>query len=123
LISRALTPTNLIRTGVATLVIAKWERALDERRLQQGLAGKSAEQRSRKRPCSDVRLTAASRIFTAFLTNYSAMRVAAFDSRGPRRFRQQIPKRVLRRVAAAPLHELFLATSFSARLFYETVMG
>ena len=29
--SQALTPTNLIGNGVATLVIAKWERALDER--------------------------------------------------------------------------------------------
>lgn len=32
-----LTPTNLIGNGVATLVIAKWENALDERRLQQVL--------------------------------------------------------------------------------------
>jgi Sodium:dicarboxylate symporter family len=31
LMSQALTPTNLIGNGVATLVIAKWERALDER--------------------------------------------------------------------------------------------
>ena len=44
LMSQALTPTNLIGNGVATLVIAKWENALDERRLQQGLSGKSAEQ-------------------------------------------------------------------------------
>ncbi len=34
LLSQALTPTNLIGNGVATLVVAKWERALDERRLQ-----------------------------------------------------------------------------------------
>ena len=30
LMSQALTPTNLIGNGVATLVIARWERALDE---------------------------------------------------------------------------------------------
>jgi aerobic C4-dicarboxylate transport protein len=39
LLSQGLTPTNLIGNGVATLVIAKWERALDERRLQAALAG------------------------------------------------------------------------------------
>jgi aerobic C4-dicarboxylate transport protein len=44
-ISEALTPTNLIGNGVATLVIAKWEAALDRRRLQQGLSGKDLEQR------------------------------------------------------------------------------
>ena len=37
LMSEGLTPTNLIGNGVATLVIAKWENALDERRLQQVL--------------------------------------------------------------------------------------
>ena len=37
LLSQALTPTNLIGNGVATLVVAKWERALDERRLQAAL--------------------------------------------------------------------------------------
>jgi aerobic C4-dicarboxylate transport protein len=37
LMSQALTPTNLIGNGVATLVIAKWERALDERRLNEAL--------------------------------------------------------------------------------------
>ena len=42
LMSQGLTPTNLIGNGVATLVVAKWERALDERRLQEALAGKSA---------------------------------------------------------------------------------
>ena len=44
LMSQALTPTNLIGNGVATLVIAKWERALDERQLQRRLARKDAEQ-------------------------------------------------------------------------------
>jgi aerobic C4-dicarboxylate transport protein len=44
LMSQALTPTNLIGNGVATLVIAKWERAIDERRLQQVLAGAGTEQ-------------------------------------------------------------------------------
>ena len=39
LLSQGLTPTNLIGNGVATLVIARWERALDERRLQAALAG------------------------------------------------------------------------------------
>ncbi len=42
LMSQGLTPTNLIGNGVATLVVAKWEGALDERRLQEALAGKSA---------------------------------------------------------------------------------
>jgi aerobic C4-dicarboxylate transport protein len=42
LMSQALTPTNLIGNGVATLVVAKWERALDERRLQEALAGRGA---------------------------------------------------------------------------------
>jgi aerobic C4-dicarboxylate transport protein len=37
LMSQALTPTNLIGNGVATLVIAKWERALDENRLNRAL--------------------------------------------------------------------------------------
>ena len=37
LMSEGLTPTNLIGNGMATLVIAKWENALDERRLQQVL--------------------------------------------------------------------------------------
>ena len=37
LMSQALTPTNLIGNGVATLVIAKWERALDEGRLNKAL--------------------------------------------------------------------------------------
>jgi aerobic C4-dicarboxylate transport protein len=44
LMSQALTPTNLIGNGVAALVIAKWERALDERQLQRRLSGKDAEQ-------------------------------------------------------------------------------
>jgi aerobic C4-dicarboxylate transport protein len=39
LMSQALTPTNLIGNGVATLVVAKWERALDESRLQAALGG------------------------------------------------------------------------------------
>jgi aerobic C4-dicarboxylate transport protein len=42
--SQALTSTNLIGNGVAALVIAKWERALDERQLQRRLVGKDAEQ-------------------------------------------------------------------------------
>jgi aerobic C4-dicarboxylate transport protein len=39
LLSQGLTPTNLIGNGVATLVVAKWERALDVRRLRAALAG------------------------------------------------------------------------------------
>ena len=41
LLSEGLTPTNLIGNGVATIVIAKWEGALDEHRLQQVLNGGS----------------------------------------------------------------------------------
>ncbi len=37
LLSEGLTPTNLIGNGVATIVVAKWEKALDEKRLQQVL--------------------------------------------------------------------------------------
>ncbi len=43
LMSQALTPTNLIGNGVATLVIARWERALDDSRLQAALGGAKAE--------------------------------------------------------------------------------
>jgi aerobic C4-dicarboxylate transport protein len=43
LMSQALTPTNLIGNGVATLVIARWERALDDTRLQAALGGAKAE--------------------------------------------------------------------------------
>lgn len=39
LLSQGLTPTNLIGNGVATLVIAKWEGALDEKRMQAVLGG------------------------------------------------------------------------------------
>jgi aerobic C4-dicarboxylate transport protein len=37
LMSQAMTPTNLIGNGVATLVIARWERALDDAKLQAAL--------------------------------------------------------------------------------------
>jgi len=40
LMSQAMTPTNLIGNGVATFVIAKWERALDERRMREALNGR-----------------------------------------------------------------------------------
>jgi hypothetical protein len=114
--SQALTLANLVGNGVATLVIAKWERALDERRLQQN-------KRSREQSCSGVcvrRQAAFSLHFSPTIPQCESPLLirAARDA-----FRQQIPKRVLRRVAAAPLHDLFIATSFSARLFYETVMG
>ena len=39
LLSEGLTPTNLIGNGVATIVVAKWENALDEKRLEQVLNG------------------------------------------------------------------------------------
>ena len=39
LMSEGLTPTNLVGNAVATIVVAKWERAVDERRLQQVLDG------------------------------------------------------------------------------------
>jgi aerobic C4-dicarboxylate transport protein len=42
LLSQGLTPTNLIGNGIATLVVAKWERALDEQRLSATLDGKRA---------------------------------------------------------------------------------
>ena len=38
LMSEGLTPTNLIGNAVATIVVAKWEGALDEDRLRQALA-------------------------------------------------------------------------------------
>jgi aerobic C4-dicarboxylate transport protein len=41
LMSQALTPTNLIGNAVATIVIAKWEKALDEDRLRRVLNGES----------------------------------------------------------------------------------
>jgi aerobic C4-dicarboxylate transport protein len=41
--SQALTPTNLIGNGVATLVIAKWERALDEAQLHAALGSGKAD--------------------------------------------------------------------------------
>ncbi len=39
LMSQGLTPTNLVGNAVATLVIAKWENALDETRLRAVLDG------------------------------------------------------------------------------------
>jgi len=40
LMSEGLTPTNVVGNAVATIVIAKWERALDEKRLHSVLEGK-----------------------------------------------------------------------------------
>jgi aerobic C4-dicarboxylate transport protein len=40
LMSEGLTPTNVVGNAVATIVVAKWERALDERRLRAVLDGK-----------------------------------------------------------------------------------
>ncbi len=42
LMSQALTPTNLVGNAVATIAIAKWEKALDEVRLRQVLDGEAA---------------------------------------------------------------------------------
>jgi aerobic C4-dicarboxylate transport protein len=39
LMSQGLTPTNLIGNAVATIVVAKWENALDEDRLHRVLDG------------------------------------------------------------------------------------
>jgi aerobic C4-dicarboxylate transport protein len=41
LMSQGLTPTNLVGNAVATIVVAKWENALDEKRLHQVLDGKA----------------------------------------------------------------------------------
>ncbi len=43
LMSEGLTPTNLIGNAVATIVVAKWEKAVDERRLQQVLDGSARQ--------------------------------------------------------------------------------
>jgi aerobic C4-dicarboxylate transport protein len=37
--SQALTPTNLVGNAVATIAVAKWEKALDENRLKRVLDG------------------------------------------------------------------------------------
>jgi aerobic C4-dicarboxylate transport protein len=37
--SQALTPTNLIGNAVATIAVAKWEKAVDEDRLRRVLDG------------------------------------------------------------------------------------
>jgi aerobic C4-dicarboxylate transport protein len=39
--SEALVPTNLIGNAVATIVICKWENALDEKKLQRVLSQES----------------------------------------------------------------------------------
>jgi aerobic C4-dicarboxylate transport protein len=42
LMSEGLTPTNLVGNAVATIVVAKWENALDEDRVRRVLDGKAA---------------------------------------------------------------------------------
>jgi aerobic C4-dicarboxylate transport protein len=37
LMSEGLTPTNVVGNAVATIVVAKWENALDEKRLHRAL--------------------------------------------------------------------------------------
>ncbi|WP_315776358.1 MULTISPECIES: C4-dicarboxylate transporter DctA [unclassified Bradyrhizobium] len=44
LMSQGLTPTNLIGNAVATIVIARWENALDKTRLQQVLDGEAGSE-------------------------------------------------------------------------------
>ena len=39
LMAEGLTPTNVVGNAVATIVVSKWERALDEKRLQSELTG------------------------------------------------------------------------------------
>jgi aerobic C4-dicarboxylate transport protein len=39
--SQGLTPTNLLGNAVATIVMAKWEGALDEKRMHSVLDGKT----------------------------------------------------------------------------------
>jgi len=41
LMSEGLTPTNVVGNAVATIVVAKWENALDEKRLHSALDGKT----------------------------------------------------------------------------------
>jgi len=43
LMSEGLTPTNLVGNAVATIVVAKWEGALDEERLRRALTGRDRE--------------------------------------------------------------------------------
>ena len=43
LMSEGLTPTNLIGNAVATIVVSKWEGALDEARLHRVLDGNSGD--------------------------------------------------------------------------------
>ena len=43
LMSEGLTPTNLIGNAVATIVVAKWEKAVDERRLRQVLDANASQ--------------------------------------------------------------------------------
>jgi aerobic C4-dicarboxylate transport protein len=42
LMSEGLTPTNLVGNAVATIVVAKWENALDEDRVRRVLDGEAA---------------------------------------------------------------------------------
>jgi aerobic C4-dicarboxylate transport protein len=53
LMSQGLTPTNFIGNAVATIVIAKWERALDEAKLHAVLNGTSHVAVASQRPLSD----------------------------------------------------------------------
>jgi hypothetical protein len=120
--SQAHTPTNRNGDGAAPLAIAEWERALDERSCSGCRGQKAANKRSREGRCSDVCLWRQAAFSLHFLPTIPQCESPLLIRAAREAFRQQIPKTMLRRVAAAPLHELFLATSFSARLFYETVM-
>jgi len=48
LMSEGLTPTNLIGNAVATLVVAKWEGALDEKTMHSVLYGEPDHAQARK---------------------------------------------------------------------------
>jgi hypothetical protein len=120
--SQALTPTNRNGDGIATLVIAKWS----VRSTNAAAAGRRG-QKQRTNVAGSGRVPTFAQGGKPHFHCISHATIPQCESplliRAAREaFRQQIPKTVLRRVAAAPLHELFLATSFSARLFYETVM-
>jgi aerobic C4-dicarboxylate transport protein len=62
LMSQGLTPTNLIGNAVATIVVAKWENALDEEKLHRVLGGEPVastrvyrDDRQRVSPGSGIR--------------------------------------------------------------------
>ena len=57
--SEARAITNLIGNGVATIVVSKWENALDKKRLGQVLNGESEDQADEPEDVSDGELVPA----------------------------------------------------------------